>query len=199
MAYSRYKEFNQEVFNRTDRLARELIKNYLRRNLIHEISLDFYTMTLPDWMGGEEYYLKPNVIKKIETKYPDYGTLDAIRLYMINDNPDKYGQDLFIRLPKKNSKIWIEVEMKSRWEGNFNFSSVHIPYRKKKFLNNGECYFFIISGDLMNAMVVDGKTMTEDTVREISNTAIANGELFFDVRTRNCVKINLCDNAGVAQ
>jgi len=194
MAYSRYKEFNQEVYDRTDRLARELIKNYLRRNLINESGLDSYTLTLPSWMGGEEFYLKPNVIEKIEAKYPDYDTLDAIRMYMIDDNPDQYGQDLFIRLPKKNSKIWVEVEMKSRWEGNFNFSSVHIPYRKKKFLNDGECYFFIISGDLMNAMVVDGKTMLEDTVREIRNTAIAKGELFFDVRTKTCTKISLCGN-----
>ena len=197
MAYSRYKEFNQKVFDQTDRLARELIKNYLRRNLINESGLDSYKMTLPMWMGGEEFVLKPNVIEKIESKYPDHNTLDAIRLYMVDDNPDQYGQDLFIRLPKKNSKIWIEVEMKSRWEGNFNFSSVHIPYRKKKFLNDGECYFFIISGDLMNAMVVDGKTMTEDTVREISNTAIKSGELFFDVKTKNCAMISMCENPQV--
>jgi len=190
VAYSKYKTFNQEVFNSTDVLARELIKNYLRRNIIFEND-GIYTMVLPDWMGGKEYPIPQSFIDKIDEKYYDYETIDALRKVMINDNPDKYGQDLQIRLPKKNSKIWIEVEMKSRWEGNFNFPSVHIPYRKKKFLTDGDCFFFIISGDYMNAMVVDGKTMTEDTVTEVSNTAIAHGELFFDVRTKNCIKVNL--------
>ena len=52
------------------------------------------------------------------------------------ENRDEYGVDLLVE--DKVRKFGSEVEVKTRWHGpEFNFPTLHIPFRKKKFTKQG--------------------------------------------------------------
>jgi hypothetical protein len=98
---------------------------------------------------------------------------------------DPYGQyDVDIMFLTTDGKILlIDVEVRPGWKtGEFPFSSIHLPYRKKKFAElsspTKDVYFCAFRADL-NAMVMF--QVDEDTDTCIMSNRLVKNEKFFDV------------------
>lgn len=91
------------------------------------------------------------------------------------DNPDIYAQDLVIV-----GKGFIEVEVKHNWgKGRFPFDSLHISYRKEKFVD-GVTNFVIWSSNLLACAIVSPETMRIAYVVE-KDTKLTKNELFYEI------------------
>lgn len=118
----------------------------------------------------------------------------AVRSYLdskgiLTNIREDYGPDI---------QSWIsvshEVEIKSSWEDEWptNWSTVHIPYRKKKYLENGRrIAFWVLNKDCSKAWHIDGKHMKEVYVKNIPNTRYPEGENFYDIPIKLCNLIEI--------
>ena len=118
----------------------------------------------------------------------------AVRSYLdskgiLTNIREDYGPDI---------QSWIsvshEVEIKSSWEDEWptNWSTVHIPYRKKKYLENGRrIAFWVLNKDCSKAWHIDGKHMKEAYVKNIPNTRYPEGENFYDIPIKLCNLIEI--------
>lgn len=109
--------------------------------------------------------------------------------YTLEDNPDIYGPDL---IAFENGKFlgYVEVEIKQYWKEyaihKFPAKSLHIPYRKSKFLNYkhkdipDNIVFCVFSGDLKAGLWIDGEDLAECSFIE-KDTVFTCREAFFDV------------------
>ena len=118
----------------------------------------------------------------------------AVRSYLdskgiLTNIREDYGPDI---------QSWIsvshEVEIKSSWDDEWptNWSTVHIPYRKKKYLENGRrIAFWVLNKDCSKAWHIDGKHMKEAYVKNIPNTRYPEGENFYDIPIKLCNLIEI--------
>jgi len=83
-----------------------------------------------------------------------------------------------------------EVEIKYSWKGTWpsSWKDIRIPYRKKRLLDKwkSECYndiltFVVFNHDCTKAWHVDGNTLLDCEVKEVSNRNIRKGEKFFHI------------------
>ena len=99
--------------------------------------------------------------------------------YSCEDNPDEYAVDLVCS--KDGKDFYCEVEVKRPWHGvEFKFDSLHIPLRKKKFLDK-PTQFMVFNNSLTHAAVVSRKTILASPTVEVSNVKIRHGERFFNI------------------
>ena len=118
----------------------------------------------------------------------------AVRSYLdskgiLTNIREDYGPDI---------QSWIsvshEVEIKSSWDDEWptNWSTVHIPYRKKKYLENGRrIAFWVLNKDCSKAWHIDGRHMKEAYVKNIPNTRYPEGENFYDIPIKLCNLIEI--------
>ena len=109
------------------------------------------------------------------------------------ENPDKYGPDL------TDGFEFVEVEMKWEWTGPyFNFDTLHLPERKKKW-RHLPIEYWIINRELSCAAIIDASEVKDEYLKEVRNRRFPNGgEYFFKIPVANCrwVRIEVEDNAS---
>ena len=103
---------------------------------------------------------------------------------------DKYGVDLIVR--DGEAVIgYAEVERRHNWVGKFGFSTVHVPYRKKKFFEMAkETALFAVSQDMTQAMWARGEDILAAPVVKVDNKYLAD-EPFFDVPVAKWTSVEL--------
>ena len=105
------------------------------------------------------------------------------------ENRDEYGVDLLVE--DKVRKFGSEVEVKTRWHGpEFNFPTLHIPFRKKKFTKE-KVTFFVLNNARSHAAVVGRNDVVTSPVVTVPNKFVPAGDLFYDVNVQDAKIINL--------
>jgi hypothetical protein len=98
-------------------------------------------------------------------------------------NDDIYGIDLLctdLSNPDKSYKVEVEVR---RWDnsgGLCPYDTIHIPYRKEKFLSE-KFYYFIVTFDESHIYWTTSDAIKNSPIIEVPNQAINQGELFYNV------------------
>ena len=105
------------------------------------------------------------------------------------ENPDEYGVDLLVE--GKERKFGCEVEVKTGWHGpEFNYPTLHIPFRKKKF-TKGRVTFFVLNNARSHAAVVGRNDVVKSPIVKVPNKMVPSGDLFYDVAVQDAKIINL--------
>ena len=99
--------------------------------------------------------------------------------YTVEDNLDRFGVDLVCQC-EHGKKFAVEVEVKKGWSGDFKFATLHIPFRKSKFIN-GSTLFFVFSSNLYSVAIVTSNTLKNSPIVDVPNYKMPQGEKFFDV------------------
>ena len=118
----------------------------------------------------------------------------AVRAYLDSKNiftniQEDYGPDIHSWV-----SIYHEVEIKSSWEDEWPamWTTVHVPYRKKKYLDGGRrVMFWVLNKECTKAWHIDGKHMKEEYVSSIPNTRYPEGEDFYDIPIELCQLIEV--------
>jgi hypothetical protein len=98
-------------------------------------------------------------------------------------NPDKYAVDLVI---KRDGKLvaYAEVEVRNWLQESTHcpYDTIHVAERKQKLLNNQlPTLFFVVTRDFKNAYWTKAEEILKSPMLEVKNTAVAEGERFYDV------------------
>lgn len=103
-------------------------------------------------------------------------------------NPDQYGVDLLIG---RNGKVigYAEVEVR-QWAPHCPFSTIHIPHRKEKYFND-RTLFFALTKDMKTAYWIETVNINKHPLIEVRNYKVENGEMFFDVPTKEFQQVIL--------
>ena len=101
------------------------------------------------------------------------------------ENDNEYGIDLLAVIG--NREIGIEVEVKVAWELLFPWSTITIPYRKRRFMIAGDI-LFLFNHDFTQMAIVPEHTLKR-LIRK--NTKSTENELFFDIPTEEATFICL--------
>ena len=95
---------------------------------------------------------------------------EVARQFQINlgydciENPDEYG-----------------VEVKTGWHGpEFNYPTLHIPFRKKK-ITKEKVTFFVLNKARPNAAVAGRNDVVTSPVVKVANKFVPAGDLVYDV------------------
>lgn len=96
----------------------------------------------------------------------------------VAENPDVYGVDLIAE--RDGRRIWVEVEIKRGWTGDFPFRSLHIPKRKEKFIRPG-VLFMVLDFTLTQAYVVTAETLSRCSLIEKNTSLTSEPDQFFEV------------------
>ena len=105
------------------------------------------------------------------------------------ENPDEYGVDLLVE--GKGRKFGCEVEVKTGWHGpEFNYPTLHIPFRKKKFTKE-KVTFFVLNNARSHAAVVSRNDVVTSPAVTVPNKFVPAGDLFYDVNVQDAKIINL--------
>ena len=90
-------------------------------------------------------------------------------------NKDTYGVDIVA------GRYHFEPEVKTGWVGNnFPFRSLHIPYRKVKYVDPGT-YFLIWNRDLTAVAIVSWLTIRKQARLIEKDTTFTEKEYFFEI------------------
>ena len=101
----------------------------------------------------------------------------------------EYGVDLLV--DGKGRKFGCEVETKTGWHGPaFNYTTLRIPFRKKKFTED-QFTFFVLNQGRTHAAVVNGKDLIKSPVVKIKNKMVPLGDYFFEIALSDVQFINL--------
>ena len=100
------------------------------------------------------------------------------------ENPDKYGIDIIV--PR------YEVERREIWIDNFPFKTVHIPARKKKFLNYSIVYA-VVNRDFNKIMFCTSEIIKQSNLIEVPNKSVPKDEYFYDVPLEEWYVYNIGD------
>ena len=103
------------------------------------------------------------------------------------ENPDKYGIDIIV--PR------YEVERREIWINDFPFKTVHIPARKKKFLNYSIVYA-IVNRDFNRIMFCTSEVIKQSNLIEVPNKSVPEGEYFYDVPVEEWYVYDIGDKNG---
>jgi hypothetical protein len=103
---------------------------------------------------------------------------------------DTYGVDLICY--KNELKVgYAEVEVRHNWINHFNYSSLHIPYRKKKFFQlDYPTILFATNKTAGKAFIVNDYDILTSPIKNIPNKYL-DQELFFDVPIDLCKRVYL--------
>ena len=87
-----------------------------------------------------------------------------------------------------------EVEIKSSWEDVWppHWKTLHIPARKKKYLDEGKKGFYIVfNKNCTKAKIVESKNMDKDFIENIPNRRYPKGEPFYNIPIHLTKEIDL--------
>lgn len=117
--------------------------------------------------------------------------------YCVKDNPDVYGVDLIVYL-NPTKKIYVECERRNIWSnGKFPYDTIHIPYRKKKFVElDYPCIYHAWDSNYEYAVSIHSNVIKDSPVVEVPNRAIAAGEYFYDIPMNKTKIIKLNEQCG---
>ena len=128
----------------------------------------------------------------------DFITRQKIMIYFNNlgkkltNNPDIYGIDL---LEYDNGVVvaGYEIERRDNWEdGEFPFSTVHIPLRKIKFVcNSYATYSITVNKKLTKALMINLWDVISDKPVEVRNCYVSDGEEFLNIELSRFEVIDL--------
>ena len=106
---------------------------------------------------------------------------------MITENDDVYGPDL-VSKTLDGKVYYYEVEVKNDWIYEFPYKTLHIPYRKAKFLKYNNICFVVLSNDMSYGLLVN-----PDKLNNIINkdTCYTQDEEYFEIDLNDCTLINL--------
>ena len=101
----------------------------------------------------------------------------------------EYGVVLLVN--GKGRKFGCEVGTKTGWHGpEFNYTTLRIPFRKKKFTED-HVTFFVLNQGRTHAAAVNGKDLLKSPVVKIKNKMVPLGEYFFEIALSEVQFINL--------
>ena len=101
--------------------------------------------------------------------------------HRIEDNENKYGPDLLLYV-SGTFYSYIECEVKRKWiSKEFPNEIVRFPERKSKYLTGEPIKFFMTNVNGDRALIVDGKQLKADSLKEFKNSFVPSGELFYHV------------------
>ena len=92
---------------------------------------------------------------------------------------NRYGIDLH----EITGSFFVEVEVKESWNNTFNFDTLHIPYRKKKFIT-GKTFFCVLNKEKNRFLLVHDSKLNNK--HEVKNKYVENGEYFYDIPINQC-------------
>ena len=97
---------------------------------------------------------------------------------------DKYKVDLVCSKHNTN-RFYVEIECRQWFTGkDIRYPTIHVPERKEKLFNNDlRTVYFVVSGDFKHGLYTDVENIKSSPKVEVKNTAIPEGEYFFDVPT----------------
>ena len=72
----------------------------------------------------------------------------------------------------------------------FNYPTLHIPFRKKKF-TKGRVTFFVLNNARSHAAVVGRNDVVKSPIVKVPNKMVPTGDLFYDVAVQDAQIINL--------
>jgi hypothetical protein len=87
-------------------------------------------------------------------------------------------------LCKRAGKVigYAEVEVREPYGNTFPFTTVHVPARKDKLLDNGlPTVYFAVNRDFTRLMWVRTEKIAQYIPIEVPNKMVPNGECFYDV------------------
>ena len=94
-------------------------------------------------------------------------------------HPDKYAVDLVVH---RSGKAVGYVEVEVRQPNLYQYETIHVAQRKEKlFQANLPTLFFVLTGDLTHAFWTKTEFVLAAPLIEVKNTAVSDGEYFFDV------------------
>ena len=103
--------------------------------------------------------------------------------------------------PEGHPRLLWEVEVKYSWktdEWPDSWKELRIPYRKQRLLDKwkNECYndiltFVVFNHDCTKAWHVDGHTLLDCEVKEVSNRNIRKGEKFFHIPVTDAYLVDM--------
>jgi hypothetical protein len=117
-------------------------------------------------------------------------------------NDDIYGPDVLVYKGFK-PKYFIEVDLVWGWKLGSNpwpFKDLHVPERKAKFINlraHKSLEFWSLSVDLKKALVSTDVVVNGSPKKEISNSQITTGELFYCVNLDDTTVVELISNGDI--
>ena len=113
-----------------------------------------------------------------------------IRLgYDCIENPDECSVDLLVEV--KGRKFGCEVEVKTGWHGSeFNYPTLHIPFRKKKF-TKGRVTFFVLNNARSYAAVVGRNYVVKSPIVKVPNKMVPMGDYFYEIALEDVEFVNL--------
>lgn len=121
---------------------------------------------------------------------------NAVWRYLFNnwnvevEEGDTYGVDL-VCFRDREIVGYVEVERRHNWVGDFPFDSVHVPFRKKKFLDlDRPMTLFSVKRDLSQALWCPGEDIKNAPV-EVKSNKFMNQEKFFVVPLNKWRKVCL--------
>ena len=109
--------------------------------------------------------------------------------YNCAENPDEYGVDLLVE--GKGRKFGREVEVKTGWHGpEFNYPTLHIPFRKKKFTKD-RVTFFVLNSERTHAAVVSRQKLLRSPAVQVKNKMVQMGDYFYEIDPKDVEFVNL--------
>lgn len=121
---------------------------------------------------------------------------NAVWRYLFNnwkvevEEGDTYGVDL-VCFRDREIVGYVEVERRHNWVGDFPFDSVHVPFRKKKFLDlDRPMTLFSVKRDLSQALWCPGEDIKNSPV-EVKSNKFMTQEKFFVVPLNKWRKVCL--------
>lgn len=146
-------------------------------------------------------YIKP-FDPKSHKKY-DKAAKEVFSEYLKNngyseviENPNQYGIDLLATTTEGVLHKY-DVEVKTGWKVRyFNWSTVHIPERKRKFAELKDQFFVVLNEELKHAFVVTGATYLkcESIIKDTVNQP---GDHFVEIPVNECKRIEIRLNSHV--
>ena len=119
----------------------------------------------------------------------------------INTNETTYFDIVCTSGPEGHPRLLWEVEVKYSWktdEWPDSWKELRIPYRKQRLLDKwkNECYndiltFVVFNHDCTKAWHVDGHTLLDCEVKEVSNRNIRKGEKFFHIPVTDAYLVDM--------
>jgi len=106
----------------------------------------------------------------------------AFQGYKVEDNSDRYGPDLVVTT-HDGEIFYGEVEIKKVWSGkDFQYDTLQIPARKKKFLIlERPCMFIVFNNEQTYGFLCTHSELAVSPIVEVSNKYVRAGEMFYQV------------------
>lgn len=108
------------------------------------------------------------------------------------ENPDKYGVDVILLRDKKYIGF-AEVEVRNSWkEYAFPYSTLNVPKRKQKLLDNPlPTYFFSINAPGTRMFCCEATAVLRAALQENPNKYVSQGEYFYKVQLDQLKSIDI--------